>query len=59
MQIELSRNERRLLLQGLWKEQQAYKNMLDSQSFGQFALEHISSSLDTLDKLELKLINGD
>jgi hypothetical protein len=57
MQIELTRTERRLLLQGIWKEADMYSNMLKEEARLGEAIDHCKLMLETLDKLEAKLLN--
>lgn len=56
MNIELSRTERRLLLQGIWKEQDMYSKMLKEEARLGEAIEHCKLMLKTLDNLENKLL---
>ena len=55
MTLELSHTERRLILQGLWKEQDMYAKMRKATD-DQGVLEHANNMIKTLDKLENKLL---
>ena len=55
MNIELTRTERRLLLQGIWKESDMYAKMKrEAQDDG--VVEHAINMLNTLNELEHKLL---
>ena len=53
--LNLSRTERRLLLQGVWKEQTMYSTM-KQEARDQGVVEHATNMLKTLDNLENKLL---
>ena len=55
MNIELSHTERRLILQGIWKEADMYAKMIKEHK-DEVVLSHAQNMLKTLDKLELKLL---
>lgn len=58
MTLELSHTERRLLLQGIWKEQDMYLKMLN-ETTSTLTTDHCLSNIKTLKKLELKIIKGE
>lgn len=55
MTLELSTTERRLILQGLWKEADMYAKMIKEHK-DEVVLHHAQNMLKTLDKLENKLL---
>lgn len=58
MTLELSATERRLILQGIWKEADMYAKMKneaeDRKAYN--VIEHSEHMIKTLDKLENKLL---
>lgn len=55
MTLELSATERRLILQGIWKEADMYSKMKQvAKDDG--VIEHAINMIKTLDKLENKLL---
>lgn len=56
MTLELSATERRLILQGIWKEQDMYSRMLKEEARLGEAIDHCRLMIKTLDKLENKLL---
>ena len=55
MQIELSIEQRRLVLQGLWKELDMYNDML-STSKDEIVTRHAISCINAIQDLENKLL---
>lgn len=55
MTLELSNTERRLLLQGIWKESDMYARMIKEHK-DEAVLNHATNMIKTLDKLENKLL---
>ena len=55
MNIELSRTERRLILQGIWKEADMYYKM-KQEAEDASVIEHAFDMLKVLDNLENKLL---
>jgi hypothetical protein len=55
MNIELNHTERRLILQGIWKELDMYAKMkLETRDNG--VLDHCNNMMKTLDNLENKML---
>ena len=55
MQIELSITQRRLVLQGLWKEQDMYLDMLNKTK-DEMVTKHCLENINQITDLETKLI---
>ena len=55
MTLELSHTERRLILQGIWKEADMYAKMMKEHK-DEVVLQHAQNMIKTLDKLENKLL---
>ena len=55
MTLELSATERRLILQGIWKEADMYAKMTKEHK-DEVVLQHATNMIKTLDKLENKLL---
>ena len=58
MQIELGLEDRRLLLQGIWKELTHYQGIIDSNKGHAIALEHASNMQKKLWVLEEKMLGN-
>lgn len=58
MTLELSATERRLILQGIWKEADMYSKMKNEAEDRKAdnVIEHAEHMIKTLDKLENKLL---
>jgi hypothetical protein len=55
MQIELSITQRRLVLQGLWKEQDMYLDMLNKTK-DEMVTKHCFENINQIMELEAKLL---
>jgi hypothetical protein len=58
MQIELGLEDRRLLLQGIWKELTHYQGIIDNNKGHAIALEHASNMQKKLWVLEEKMLGN-
>jgi hypothetical protein len=56
MQIDISIEDRRLLLQGIWKELTHYQGIIDRGEANVIALDHVNNMIKRLWALEDKLI---
>ena len=56
MQIELEIEDRRLLLQGVWKELSHYQGICDKAEANSIAIDHVNNMQKRLWALEDKLI---
>jgi hypothetical protein len=56
MQIDISIEDRRLLLQGVWKELTMYQGICDKSESNDMALNHANNMIKRLHALEDKLI---
>ena len=57
MQVKLSIDQRRLVLQGLWKELDMYNNMLNNTT-DTLVTKHAIDNINAIMELEDKLIKG-
>jgi hypothetical protein len=57
MTLELSITQRRLVLQGLWKEQDMYNNMLNNTT-DTLVTKHCIHNINSIMELEDRLIKG-
>jgi sRNA-binding regulator protein Hfq len=55
MKIELSIEQRRIVLQGLWKEQDMYVKMLEDTT-DELVTKHFISSINAITDLENKIL---
>jgi hypothetical protein len=56
MKIELDIEDRRLLLQGIWKELSHYQGIIDKQEANSMALNHANNMQKRLWALEDKIV---
>jgi hypothetical protein len=58
MKIDLDLDDRRLLLQGIWKELTHYQGILDDGKFNEIALNHARNMQKKLWALEDKMLGN-